>query len=277
VTENAKTQAEWNCDGYSGLDSTKGSLCEFKVEWLGVGLVEFYIIGRCVHVFSHPNTLPYPYMKTAILPLSFEIVNTATHRIARVGLFDDSDGLFWEVKSPVQAGGGTLTVVCNTARILNGVDYATRGFGFSHNTTNVSTTILPLWSIRPKATLNGITSRAMLLPTQLSFFSETQPGAALLILNPTLTGATWAATSPSAAADVDTAATVVTGGTTIWRVGQGSNTNGTYDLKDLFTVDGLKLRLQAYTGTADILTMGVVREATVNFDPRITMNWREIR
>lgn len=279
VVETPVVQSNWNINTYPGLNPLYGNLYEIKVEWLGVGAVEWYVNGTCVHISSHPNTFAGPYMRTAILPLSMEILNVGGARVARVGLFDDNDGVFWEIQTnAAPAGGGALTVICNSARILNGEPYPTHDYGFTQVApTSSNTNIVPIFSIRPKALINAIASRAMILPASVTFFSENGAGALEIIANPTLTGATWAATSPSDAVELDTAATAQASGTTLWRTGLAANDGHEFSLKDLFTIAGRKLRLQAFTGTADVLTFAYQRETNTNIIARATVVWQEVR
>lgn len=247
-------QANWNVDEYPGLDVTKGNRYRFVIAWLGVEGVQCFINGRHVHTFSFSNSLAAPYMKTANLPISVEIVN-----------------------SGVASGTGSLTYICSSARILNGGEYASRGFAYSLAASGVAATVVPLFSMRVKSTLNTVASRVQILPRLLTFFAETQPGAVVLLLNPTLTGSSFAATSPSPAVEIDTAASATTGGTELFRTGQGANTVQNYDLSSIFSILGLKLRCRAFGAAADILTIGVVREGAVSFGPRATLAWAEFR
>jgi hypothetical protein len=143
--------------------------------------------------------------------------------------------------------------------------------------TGVGTTLLPLFSLRIKNLFNGISSRIQVLPTELLAFAETHEGSFALVLNPNLTGATFAATSPSPGVEIDTAASAMSGGNEIMRIGLGENASTNQDLMKLFTINGTKIRKQAFTGTSDILTIGVVREGAVNFNPRASLVWREVR
>jgi hypothetical protein len=246
-------QTAWNGHPYDDLDVTKGNRFRFVLAWLGVEGIQCFINGRHVPTFSFSNTLATPYMKTATLPISVEISNSGASTAA------------------------SITYICSTARILNGNPYPMRTFGFSAAKSSVAATMVPLMSFRVGSTLNAIASRVQVLPRSLTFFAETQPGAFALVLGSTLTGATFAATSPSGALEIDTAATAMSGGTQLFYAGQGANTTVPWDLTELFTLTSTKLRRQAFTGTADVLTVGVVREGAVSFDPRASMVWGELR
>lgn len=81
-------QSDWNMDkmdgsGSSGvvLDFTKTQIMVMDLEWLGVGRVRcgFVHEGKfhISHEFYHNNQLSTVYMKSAILPITYEVENTA--------------------------------------------------------------------------------------------------------------------------------------------------------------------------------------------------------
>lgn len=261
----------------TGFNSDFYNRYEIRYAYLGVQAAEFFINGRSVYYADFSGQLTAPYMRTPHLPISVEFYNSGTNtRVFRCGIFDDNDGLFFEW-SVTSAASIYVDYKCASARLVGGADYPYWSYGLSQARTGIGTTLTPIFSIRVKTLLNGIDSRAQIFPRVLSFFAETQPGSAQIILNATLTGDTWAATSPSIAVEVDTAATTFSGGTSIWQISQGANTGQTYELGRLFTLIGRKLRRQAFTGTSDILTIAAQREGSVNFDPRITLLFDELR
>lgn len=98
VVERRIAQADWNIDrfdgkGYSGqtgdkeahangIDVSKTNIFWTDIEWLGVGDVRcgFVVDGKPIvaHVFHNDNRNTDVYMKTACLPVRYEIVNTGT-------------------------------------------------------------------------------------------------------------------------------------------------------------------------------------------------------
>lgn len=251
---------------------------EIRFAWLGVQAVQWWVNGVLALEKVYAGTLTAPYIGNAILPLSVEVLTESgpTQR-SRIGLFDDANGLFFEWRRTSGTGATSLKHICSSARIVNGGDYATRGFTFSRAVTNVAATLVPLFSMRVGATLNGIASLVQMLPRHLAFFAETAAGRLDLVLNPTLTGATWAQASPSGAVQIDSAASALSGGTSLFSVSHAQNGSQTYDLDHVFTFHGLKVRRDAFTGASNVLTIAVVREGAVSFDPRATVTWDELR
>lgn len=197
-------QANWNGDKLDGtgpsgvtLDLTKTQILWFDIEWLGVGNVRcgFIINGVYVvcHTFQNANqpTSTKVYMQTAVLPLRYEIATTST-----------------------TASAATLQMICSTVISEGGYEqvsapYIARASGTGvpiANNTGLSFT--PLVSMRVNSSYYG----AVIIPSIVNF-AATYSGTyeVVLVRNPTLTGATWAAGPISnGMVDVDTAATAMT-------------------------------------------------------------------
>ena len=85
---NTVNQADWNVDPMDGtgpsgrvLDLTKDQILYMDFEWLGTGDVRcgFYVDGEpaICHIFHNDNVNTAVYMTTAILPVRYEVTNTA--------------------------------------------------------------------------------------------------------------------------------------------------------------------------------------------------------
>jgi hypothetical protein len=83
--ENKVYIQNWNMNNLSSkdgisFDPTKAHVFVFDLEWLGVGSVRCGLVldgvMTYVHQFNHPNTLNRTYMKSANLPLRYEILST---------------------------------------------------------------------------------------------------------------------------------------------------------------------------------------------------------
>lgn len=193
-------QSSWNGDKLDGtgpsgkiLDLTKAQILWMDFEWLGVGSVRcgFIIDGQYIvcHTFNNANDLDKVYMTTAILPVRYEIENTAG-----------------------TASSSTLTQICCTVISEGGYEQkASLTWARMINATTVSTAFEPLVSIQLKSTTPG----AVVIP---SIFNAIPIGSTLdyevaLIKNATLTTPTW--TSLNTHVEVDTASLTMTGGTIV--------------------------------------------------------------
>lgn len=193
-------QSSWNGDKLNGtgasgktLDLTKAQILWMDFEWLGVGSVRcgFIIDGQYIvcHTFNNANDIDKVYMTTAILPVRYEIENTAG-----------------------TASASTLTQICSTVISEGGYEQkASLTWARMTTETTVSTAFEPLVSIQLKSTTPG----AVVIP---SIFNAIPIGSTLdyevaLIKNATLTTPTW--TSLNTHVEMDTASLTMTGGTIV--------------------------------------------------------------
>ena len=201
----AVAQSSWNGDKLNGtgpsgitLDLTKPQILWMDFEWLGVGSVRcgFIIDGQYIvcHTFDTANEYGTTvYMTTAILPVRYEITTTTAAVAA---------SLTQICCSVVSEGGFEQTSIDHVAR-------RTTVF------TNIDTTatFFPIVSIRLASGRTG----SVVLPNRVQFLPITNQNYEVVLLkNPTLTGATWAATVPSDTnVEYDVAATAISATGTI--------------------------------------------------------------
>jgi hypothetical protein len=239
-------QADWNGDkldgtGVSGytLDLTKAQILWMDFEWLGVGSVRcgFIIDGNYIvcHTFENANDITSVYMTTAILPIRYEITNTAATASA--------SSMKQICSSVVSEGGYEQTSIEHVARRT-----ATK--------TSIGTTFLPLVSIR----LASTALNAVVLPVKFNVMptSTGDDFEVILTKNSTgLTSASWAAVASDANVEQDTSATAMTVGTIvdIQYVKSTNQSSGTINQPAAYNWD-LQLG-SSLTGTSDIYTLGI--------------------
>ncbi len=242
----AVNQADWNGDKLDGtgdsgftLDLTKAQILWMDFEWLGVGSVRcgFIIDGQYIvcHTFENANDITSVYMTTAILPVRYEITNTAATASA--------SSMKQICSSVVSEGGYEQTSVEHVARRTT-----TR--------TSISTTFVPLVSIR----LASTALNAVVLPAKFNVMptSTGDDFEVILAKNSTgLTSASWAAVSSDANVEQDTSATAMTVGTIvdIQYVKATNQSSGTINQPAAYNWD-LQLG-SSLTGTSDIYTLGI--------------------
>jgi hypothetical protein len=243
------TQANWNGDkldgtGASGrtIDVTKTQILAIDFEWLGVGDVRcgFFIDGQFVicHTFHNDNIQTTVYMTTAILPVRYEISNTAGTA---------SSSSMKQICSTVYSSGGyeqtSIDHVARRTTIFNNIDTAA--------------TFYPIVSIRLASTALG----AVVLPNRIQFLPTTSQNYEVALLkNPTLTGATWAAAVPSDAnVEFDVAATAISSVGTIVQTDY-ITASGSAGVSQTSASTGYNWDLQlgaSLAGVSDIYTLGV--------------------
>lgn len=196
-TDTRIAQAAWNGDKLNGtgasgatLDLTKHQVAVFSYGWLGSAVIQygFIIEGEIVwcHTIRPSNDFATVFMGRPSLPLRWEVRTT------------DAAGTIQATCGAVQSEGGFNT---------NGVQRSVSMGGTGKTTT--ATTVVPLLTIR----LNTTFRRANLVPTIFSVVStgsNPESYETLLLVNATLTGATFAAGAASEAVEYDTAATAIT-------------------------------------------------------------------
>ena len=209
----AVTQVNWNGDkldgtGASGLtlSLTTPQILWMDFEWLGVGNVRvgFIINGQYIvcHTFQTANIAAgvggasgtSVYMTTAILPVRYEITNTAATA--------SSSSMKQICSSVVSEGGYEQTSIEHIATMTS----ATAG-------SYLTTTYKPLVSIR----LASTALEAVVIPYNVNFLPTTTDNYQVaLFKNGTLTGASYSAVASDANVEFDIAATAITGGTLVY-------------------------------------------------------------
>jgi hypothetical protein len=199
-------QSAWNGDkldgtGESGLtlDLTKPQILWMDFEWLGVGNVRcgFIINGQYIvcHTYQNANvTGTSVYMTTAILPVRYEITNTAATETA---------SFLKQICSTVLSEAGyEQTSIEHVATMTS----ATTG-------TYLNTTYKPLVSIKLASGSLG----AVVIPYNVNFLPTTADNYQIaLFKNGTLTSASYGAVSSDANVEFDITASAITGGTLVY-------------------------------------------------------------
>jgi hypothetical protein len=212
------------------LDVSKYQIYWMDYQWLGVGQVRFGAwtpAGERIvmHTFKHANTLTVPYMKRGTLPWRAEIDNIG----GTSGISDMSMNC-----AAVLRQSGELE--------LKGTNFLQTSAG---DTVAVSgSDWVPLISLRPKTTVNGVTNRNQIIPEELQAFVEGDAIEFRGFANAGLTGSAFSIEQGSL--DLDTSATSMNGGITrnALLVGSGVTqiplSDGTLDYAVQLRADGVQ-------------------------------------
>lgn len=240
-------QSSWNGDKLNGtgpsgitLDPTKVQILWMDFEWLGAGSVRcgFVINGTFIlcHTFNNANDITSVYMTTATLPMRYEITSSSAlaASLKQICCTVISEGGYEQA---------SIEHVARRTTIFNNIDTAANFY--------------PIVSIRLASSALG----AVVIPTRIQFQPTTlQNYEIALIKNPTLTGATWAATVPSDSnVEYDVAATAISVAGAITQVGYIANTGGGGQSSTL-SPTGYNWDLQigaSLANVSDIYTLGV--------------------
>ncbi len=180
---NIVNQVNWNIDTLDGglnpsgilLDVTKVFILIIDLQFLGMGRVRvgFNVNGVVyyVHEFLNANYLTVPYMQSATLPIGVLVTSTTG-----VGTSSCSFKC-----ATVQSEGGNI----NTYGLNSSTPETTATAG---NATRV-----PLVSIRPKTTFNGIVNRSLFIINNINIFvTGNQDVYWELVIGGTYSGQVWA-------------------------------------------------------------------------------------
>jgi hypothetical protein len=275
VVEERVDQSSWNTDKFdgtgfssqiggadhlSGLDVSKTNIFWMDVEWLGVGDVRcgFVVDGKFItaHVFHHDNRNTSVYMTTACLPLRCEIENT--------GDTSSSSSMKQICSSVISEGGYTLQGKQRSVGIPLSApkDIPTAG------------TFTPIISIRLKSSrLDSI-----IIPNNISFVGLTNNSQYRykVVVNPTLSGASWVSAADASSVEYDISATSYTGGDDAkigyMVVGAGAGANVVDFAGDLFK---FQLERNTFTNTAVVFSLVATGSANGN-DALGSIDWEEI-
>jgi hypothetical protein len=259
-------QDAWNGDRLTGTGGTtnpsgitlypdRTQIYYADVEWLGVGSVRvgFVIDGVFIicHTFNHANQPGNTrvYMTTATLPIRYEITNTAN-----------------------TASASQMTQICSTVISEGGYNNfgttQTAGTGTTQKRLTNANTYYPIVSIRLAPTrLDSI-----VFPRQIDVLSPSVNYYRWTLLeNATLTGATWAGTSPTGTVQYDLAATAVSGGIEI-QTGYAS----ARELTQLSATDFFQFQLgRTLAGVSDVVTLALAATSP-NADVLAELGWQEL-
>jgi hypothetical protein len=259
-------QDAWNGDrlnGAGGANNPSGitlypdrtQIYYADVEWLGVGNVRvgFIINGQYIlcHTFQHANQTGNTkvYMTTATLPIRYEITNAGA-----------------------TSGASMMTQICSTVISEGGYNSfgttQTAGTGTTQKRLATAGTYYPIVSIRLAPTrLDSI-----VFPRQIDVLSPSVNYYRWTLLqNATLTGATFAGTSPTGTVQYDLAATAVSGGIEI-QTGYAS----ARELTQLSATDFFQFQLgRTLAGVSDVVTLALAATSP-NADVLAELGWQEL-
>lgn len=263
--ETRKIRADWNGDKLNGsgptgitLDLSKTQLLVVDYEWYGVGVVKFSLVINNqtvdLHTFYHANTISDPWCSTPFIPMRVEMENVSTSTSATM----------YQISSchSMEAFSDNLGIPISVATSITG------------KTLTTQNTYYPVLSIRLKSTaLNGVVIPQYLQAgTTDNTFINYQ-----LILNPTLTGASWI-NHPSADSIVqyDLSATAFTGGTILNQGFAASGYNDRLSLNENAASGNFQIGRSSLGTVSDILTIAIAA-GNSNKAGIAVMNWIEQR
>jgi hypothetical protein len=271
VVNNSVARTAWNLDTLDGtgnagnpsgvnLNEAHTQVFIVDYEWLGIGRIRWGVdVGTrviYVHEFTGGNNLDVVTFGTPDLPITWEMENTG-----------------------LTATTNTMKAICASVDSEGAQDPAGLKFSRSNMLTHNATigTLLPLLTIRPKATFGGKTNRVTVWPTEWWAANASAAGniAVFVILrNATLAGTpSWVSADTNSAVEYDVSASGVSGGTTI----DSSALNGQNNLSAMTIDIKYPLTLSADGTTQDTLTIAAIGIVGATNTVMAGMDWKEWR
>jgi len=254
-TDNWWMQTGWNNDKADGsgdlpiLDQTKGNVYQIRYQWLGFGLLSFYIENpddgefHLVHQIKYANANTIPSLDNPTLPLC---------------LFSQNDTNTTDIIVRSSSMGGYTEGKTNGGHIHHGVDVIYAGVG---------TTETPLITIHNKPIYQGKENRVRIKIIIVSASVEgTKPAVIRLKKGGVLEGASYNdIETDNSVVNYDIAATVITGGDQQFTLGMAKSDSGDLNLggNTYFINPGEFLTVTGEAGASTI-------------DGVISINWEEL-
>jgi len=200
------SQANWNRDKADGtgtlpvIDFTKGNVFQIRYQWLGFGMISYYIENPAtgmfvlVHAIEYANSAIVPSVQNPSFPLHVHVGNTTNN--TNIVLKTPSMGGYLE-------GGHDETGIIRAQ--------PNRKLGVTTALTNIIT-------IRNKATYASVTNRSHLTLLEISAEADGTKGVDVYVILGATLGGTPSYTdidTTNSPVDYDVAGTTVTGGRTI--------------------------------------------------------------
>lgn len=263
------------------IDLSKSIIFAMDFQSLRVGTVRF-ALDMDGHIFElgeirNDNERATGYWQTPNLPIHYRIYNTATNTISEICYGDAYNAIGFQFVSTLNASQTCRAICSGVASEGGGNLLDIDGFPFvtpRNATVTVSTSLIPLLSIRPSATFNSLTNHGLIIPTITSIQTD-NPIEWVLLYRPTLIDASFAPiNSTYHGVDYDIAASAITGGIMIDHDVLSAGNNGVARVNNAL---GKIIMSLGSNGTADILALAAIRTGASNASVRSILKGYELR
>lgn len=282
IVETVVDQSGWDLPS-NDIDWADSQIFMMDFQSLKVGRVRYYLnrggVATQVHEITNDNVRNTGYWQLATHPVYWRIYNDATYTYMEVGYGDTDNAIGFRYRIAANAS-ATMSAICATVKSEGG-DTLFNMAGYPRTISNgataktVSTTLIPLLSIRSKSTFNSITNKGLCIPRGFTVQTD-NPIRLVIMRNVTLTGASWADVNTTRSfMEYDVSATTLSGGREIYSeyVATSKNTTG--------GASGSSGRSPLWyrrgTGATGIVTLAAVRTSTTDASVLTSFNWEEIR
>jgi len=284
-SETTYDQSSWiYSDNADTVDWKYSQIFSIDFQSLKVGRIRFFLVRGgapyLVHYIENDNKRTGGYWQHPNLRPYWKIYNTADTTISELGYGSYDNGCGFRYTFASKDSSAKMRAICATVKSEGGQNiFDLQGFPFSATNYLTSVTIgnslIPLLSIQVRPTFNSLNNRTVVIPQALTIQND-NPILYRLVLNPTLTGASFVAVDSNSSVYKDTSATAYSGGTIIDEDYLSTGTTKTASTeKRLLGKTILSSNWLATTG--DILTIVAVRTTNTSAVTLGRISWIEVR
>lgn len=282
VVETVIDQSDWY-ETPVEIDWTKDQIFTMDFQSLKTGRIRYGLIldGVINYVaeIQNDNRKTSGYWQLPSLPCYWRIYNDSTYTYMEIGYGNEDNAIGFRYKILANAS-ATMRGICCTVKSEGGMNLSEmnglhRNVDTGTSNTSVSSTLIPILSIRLKSTFQTYDNLTIAMPRGISI-KTSQDIKIAVIHSGSLTGASWSdADSTYSAVEYDTSATAITGGHTLYsKYISSSGNNKLDDSKSLLGKTVLWNRQSSETG---IITIAGIKTGSQDSDVLAAINWEEIR
>jgi hypothetical protein len=286
VVETTYEQSTWD-RLTSGVDWTKAHIFTMDFQSLKVGTIRFGLVQNGVPIIvkqvNNDNTRNTGYWQLANAPVYWHLYSDGTNSYMEVGYGNDANAIGFRYKITSNAS-ATMKAICCTVKSEGGealYDMPGLPRAISNGTTpvTVSSSLVPILSIRPKAQFNSKENMILALPKSFQVQTD-QPIRVVLLHDGTLAAGSVSWTdvdTTNSMMEYDVSAATVTGGHEVDEIyistaGVGANATGAG--VGLLGKTLLWNRQDSVTG---VLTVAAIRTTASDASVLASIRWEELR
>lgn len=291
VTEETVKQTSWDALD-TGIDWSFGQIFWIDFQSLKTGEIRFGLNtdGSFIQVahIKGDNVRDSGYWQLPNLPVSYRIYNTATETIAEIAYGDEDNAVGFRYVITGADATASMKAICCTVKSEAGVSIQDlpglpKSIDNATTTVTASTTLVPIISIRSRATFNGFDNHVIALPK--SIFAEVDESVRLvLITDAVLTNASWVDVDTNGSSiEYDVSATAVSNGQEVFSNylfassagGKGSVQTGAATSQSILGKSVLWYRDNSNSLTG-VLTIAAIRTGATDSEVLAGIRWEEI-
>jgi len=257
ATDTWVAQSDWNVDTFDGngdsgvtLDPTKGNVYQLQYQWLGFGMIKFFIENGTTGNMVNVHNIQYANANTVL-----SAVNPSFP--CYVGAINTTN------TSNITVSTGSLMAGVQGLKEITGLNN-----GASAAKVNTGATEIPILSIRNKVVYQNKLNRVDVKLSYMSSSAEhTKAVTVNFYANATLVAASWVDVSTNTSVvEKDTSATSFSGGRKLFSLALGKTGNETIQLTNA---------LAGLLHPGDVLTATSIPASGNNSETSISFNWTE--